>query len=83
MIFKYSCLNTEPDCEYNRSWHYLDNVSYVQSYIDLKSGTEFVKLHFNYGNQEDMTIAINDLAYLMNDSGKTIESFGKSFIKSC
>lgn len=72
MIFKY--LLTEPDG--TECWEYYDNVKNARTYYDKEIGRPCVTLYYDRsGLDNGETFPINESAYLMNDNGKTIESF--------
>lgn len=72
MIFKY--LMTEPGG--NESWEYYDNVKIARTYYDEELHRPCVKLYFDRtGLDNGELFPVNEVAYLMNDNGKTIESF--------
>jgi hypothetical protein len=52
-------------------WNYFDNIVSASNYFDENSGMTVVRCKFRDGNF--VTIAIPHEAYLMSDSGKTID----------
>lgn len=52
-------------------WNYFDNITSASNYFDEGSGMSVVRCTFRDGNT--VTIGIPYEAYLMSDSGKTIE----------
>lgn len=72
MIFKY--LLTEPDG--TECWEYYDNVKNARTYYDKDLGRPCVVVYFDRSGLENgMTFPVNESAYLMNDNGKTIQTF--------
>ena len=52
-------------------WNYVDNIVSASSYYDENVKLPVVRCRFKDGNF--VTISITDVAYLMSDSGKTID----------
>lgn len=52
-------------------WNYFDNIVSASNYFDEGSKMTVVRCKFHDGNF--VTIAIPNVAYLMSDTGKTIE----------
>ena len=52
-------------------WNYFDNIVSASNYFDEGTGMTVVRCSFRDGNT--VTIAIPHEAYLMSDTGKTIE----------
>lgn len=72
MIFKY--LSTDPFGQ--KSWEYYDGVEFVKTYNDDAIGRPVVSLFFDCDVPGiGMEFPVNEEAYLMNDNGKTIQSF--------
>lgn len=52
-------------------WNYFDNISSASNYFNEESGNTCVRCNFNNGDY--VIIDIPCVAYLMSDSGKTID----------
>lgn len=52
-------------------WNYFDNIVSASNYFDEETKMTVVRCKFHDGNF--VTIAIPNVAYLMSDSGKTID----------
>ena len=52
-------------------WNYFDNIVSASNYYDEGSKTVVVRCRFR--DESDVTFSIPHLAYLMSDTGKTIE----------
>lgn len=52
-------------------WNYLDNITSASVYYDEGSKMTVVRCHFR--DDSLVTLAIPNVAYLMSDTGKTIE----------
>ena len=62
---------SKTDGEVYEEWNYFDNIVSASNYFDEGSKMTVVRCKFQNGNF--VTIAIPNVAYLMSDSGKTID----------
>lgn len=68
MVLKYLTKNEKT----NRvEWNYLDNIVYAKTYRDENDRTV---INFRVNGGEITSIPLDDVAYLLNDNGKTIDT---------
>ena len=59
------------DNHYFEEWTYFDNIQSASAYYDENCKEAVVRCAFKDGN--DITFTITDVAYLMSDTGKTVD----------
>lgn len=71
MIFKYLMTNHDGSAR----WDYYDGVKSATTEYDSKIGRMCVNVCFDRNGNDSILFPVNEVAYLMNDNGKTIEKF--------
>lgn len=56
-------------------WTFYDNIECARVYFDSVAKVSCVAIRFK-GTDNEIVIALHDVAYLCNDAGKTIERLG-------
>lgn len=53
-------------------WDYYDGIETASYYYDANAGASCISMKFK-GTDSNIVFALNDIAYLCNDQGRTIE----------